>query len=256
MQAEEYKFKKCRQIMRMKPEYLPYLSGESFSASLDMTVAANSQGLNERVQYLEDMVRGKRVIHVGCLDHVPLIRQRIENNTWLHKRLTEASQTCLGIDINEEGAVLVRTLGFDNVVICNLIDDDPLPEVVGAKWDYMGLGEMLEHIDNPVLFLENIAAKYGNCVDRFLLTVPNAIHLDNFLNALRHSERINTDHRFWFTPYTLAKVANAAGMKVMNFELCLHKPNVPRRRIFYRGLLRLFPLLRGSLIMELAVPKD
>jgi hypothetical protein len=118
------------------------------------------------------------VIHVGCLDHVPLIRQRIENNTWLHKRLTEASQTCLGIDINEEGAVLVRTLGFDNVVICNLIDDDPLPEVVGAKWDYMVLGEMLEHIDNPVLFLENIAAKYGNCVDRFLLTVPNAIHLD------------------------------------------------------------------------------
>lgn len=239
--------------MQIKPEYLPYLTGETLSASLDMKMAAGGQRLHERVQYLEETVRGKRIIHVGCLDHVPLIERRIQANTWLHKRLTEASEVCLGIDINEEGATLVRGLGFDNVVICNPIDDEALPEVTHEHWDYMVLGEMLEHIDNPVLFLQNIAAKYGDCVERFLLTVPNALHLDNFFNSLRHSERINTDHRFWFTPYTLAKVANAAGMRVVSFDLCLHKPNVPQRRVFYRGLLRLFPLLRGSLVMELAI---
>lgn len=239
--------------MKLKPDYIPYLVGEKLSASLKMKVAEGSQRLRERIEYLEELVHGKWVVHVGCLDHIPLIEQRIRANTWLHKRLTEASGECLGIDINEEGIALVKTLGYDNVILCNIIDDVANPAITGRQWDYMVLGEVLEHIDNPVLFLESIATKYGECVSRLLLTVPNAFHLDNFANAFRHCEKINTDHRFWFTPYTLAKVANSAGFDVLHYQLCLHKPNVPRRRVFYRGLLRVFPLLRGSLVMELAI---
>ncbi len=239
--------------MKLKQEYLSYLTGETFSASLKMKMSAGFQPVRERIEYLEELTRGKKVIHVGCLDHIPLIEQRIQADTWLHKRLTDTNERCLGIDIDHEGIELVRTLGYDNIVYCNIVNDAPHPDITESQWDYMLLGEVLEHIDNPVDFLQSIALKYGNFVDRILLSVPNAFHIDNFLNSLMHNEKINTDHRYWFSPFTLAKVANSAGMKVDHYQLCQHKKNVPLRRIFYRASIWAFPMLRGSLVMELTI---
>lgn len=238
--------------MQFNPEYLPYLAGEKQSAGLKMKMARTGQHMGERVDVLCSAMRGRSVIHVGCLDHVPLIEPRINADIWLHKRLTDVASHCLGIDINDEGIALADRLGYGNIVRCDIVEDAPHAEITARRWDYMLLGEVLEHVDNPVLFLRSIATKYAGCVDRLLLTVPNAFHLDNLLGAFRHVEKINTDHRFWFTPYTLAKVADSAGLRTVEYQLCLHKPNVPKRRILYRGLLRLFPLMRGSLIMELA----
>ena len=240
--------------MKINDQYLPYLSGKVISASLPMKMADGPGGQSERVAFLEQAVTGKRVLHVGCLDHVDLIEPRILANTWLHKRLTDVAERCLGIDIDEEGAAEARRHGFDNVLISDLAANEPHSAILEERWDYIILGEVLEHIDNPVRFLEEIASKYASVIDRVLITVPNAFHLDNFRNVLRHTERINTDHRFWFTPYTLARVATAAGLVVEDYRLCLHKPNVPRWRLLYRAMLFLFPLLRGSLVMELSLP--
>jgi hypothetical protein len=242
--------------MKLRPEYEPFLTGQEFSASLPMKMGGGPSRLCERVAYLEELVRGKRVIHVGCLDHVRLIERRVRNGTWLHMRLTKSARECLGIDIDTEAAAVAKRLGFDNVVLCDIIRDPPHPEVTASRWDYMILGEVVEHVDNPVLFLESIVRKYGDVVDRVILTVPNAFHLDNLLNALKHVEKINTDHRFWFTPFTLSKCAVSAGMEVIDYKLCLHKSNIPLRRLLYRLLLFLFPLLRGSLIMELSTKRS
>jgi len=237
--------------MQIDPSYIPYLRGEKFSAALSMRIAEGSGNLGERVAYLEQISTGKRVLHVGCLDHLELIASRIALGTWLHKRLTDVAEVCLGIDIDVPAAAEAAKHGFDNVVICDLLLDEPDPRILAEHWDYIILGEVLEHMDNPVAFLQTLKEKYGAVFDRIIITVPNAFHLDNIIQGFRHVERINTDHRFWFTPYTLARVATAAGLEVLDVKLCLHKPNVPRRRIFYRAITWLFPLFRGNVIMEL-----
>lgn len=237
--------------MKYTPHDLAYITGESFSAGQPFRLSGDISEFGERTAVLEGLASGRDVIHVGCLDHVPLIEPRVQAGTWLHKRLTDVSRTCLGVDIDAEGVDLVHGLGFANVLLCNLVRDQPHPEIVARHWDYLILGEVLEHIGNPVEFLASIREKYAGCVDRMVLSVPNAFHLDNFVRTLRHVEQINTDHCYWFTPFTLAKVAQAAGLYVHNYRLCLHKPNVPRRRFIYRALLRAFPLLRGTVVMEL-----
>lgn len=237
--------------MKYSPKDLTFLTSENFSASQTFPLRGDGWELGERTAVLERMASGRDIIHVGCLDHLPLIEQRIKAGTWLHKRLTEVSRTCVGLDIDPEGVELVHRLGFSNVLCCDLVRDPPHPAIIAHHWDCLILGEVLEHIGNPVEFLSSIREKYAGYVDRVILTVPNAFHLDNFTRTFRHIEQINTDHCFWFTPFTLAKVAYAAGLHVKGYSLCLHKPNVPWRRFVYRTLLRVFPLLRGTVVMEL-----
>lgn len=80
------------------------------------------------------------------------------------------------------------------------------------RWDYAILGEILEHIDNPVSYLNAIQQLYSDCLIRIVITVPNAWTQATMRMANRSTEIINSDHRYWFTPYTLSKVMVQAGL--------------------------------------------
>ena len=72
-------------------------------------------------------------------------------------------------------------------------------------------GEIIEHLDDPVSFLKVFKAKYGENVSRFIITVPSIYNKRQFINMKNYREVINSDHRFWFTPYTISKVLVSAG---------------------------------------------
>ena len=53
---------------------------------------------------------------------------------------------------------------------------------------------------------------------KYVITVPNALCFTRKAVFMNGFERINTDHRYWFTPYTIAKVMYEAG--IMPEECC------------------------------------
>ena len=76
----------------------------------------------------------------------------------------------------------------------------------------MILGEILEHVPNPVDFLKAITVKYYNKVKSIIITAPNAWGR-KWEKALNNNvEFINSDHYYWFTPYTLGRVMIAGGI--------------------------------------------
>jgi hypothetical protein len=84
----------------------------------------------------------------------------------------------------------------------------------------MILGEIIEHISNPAAFLNALRERYAGYVGKIILTTPHAFRYKNFTRAAKtHQEIINSDHRFWFTPYTLAKIAVDAGLWPEEFWL-------------------------------------
>jgi hypothetical protein len=113
----------------------------------------------------------------------------------------------------------MRQAGFETYN-SNVVTEQAPAEIVAKQWDYIVAGEVLEHIDDPVMFLKSIREKYGACTERIIITVPNALSYTNFRFALRNIEMINSDHRFWFTPFTLMKVATEAGIEVEDYDLC------------------------------------
>ena len=197
--------------MTFDKETWQYLRGEKFANRIDVPIPYK-QPIPNRVSFLTDMARGKKVVHLGCLDHQPLIADKIARKQWLHKELTDVATKCLGVDIDEEALRYVEsTFGYRNIVLGNFTTDK-FTQISAEHWDYAILGELLEHIDNPVQFLAAIKNNYAGNIGRIVVTVPNAWTQITMKMAQSSIEMINSDHRYWFTPYTLAKVLFQAGM--------------------------------------------
>lgn len=198
--------------MDISQELKKYLRGEIFSNSLTVDLDRDSLEASPRENVITEIVKGMSVIHVGCSDHIPLIRDKIAANKWLHKLITDNSEKCIGIDIDSESIEFIkRELGYKNVVHGNIITDD-IDALINGEWDYVVFGEVIEHLDNPAEFLSAFRVKYGMNVERFIVTVPNVFTSKNLKNMLQFREEINSDHRFWFTPYTISKLLVSAGL--------------------------------------------
>ena len=126
--------------------------------------------------------------------------------------------------------------------------NDPIPDYLMKSWDLVIIGEVLEHIDNPVHYLRSIREKYKEFAKQLVITVPNAFSLKNMLCSFKGIELINTDHRYWFSPYTLAKVGARAGFTVDYFSLCQYYNG----EVWWKkNLVSRFPMLRDNLVMTL-----
>ena len=202
--------------MKFNNEILNYLRGDSFSNSLKISISNPQSIILDRLGYLEDAVRGRRILHLGCADHRELIEYKIKHNLWLHARLTNNAGKCIGVDIDKKLIDFIRDqYEFNNIIYANILDKNDL--IDSDDWDDMVMGEVLEHIDNPVCFLREIKEKFRNNLKRIIISVPNAFAYKNLRNALKNIEEINSDHRYYFTPYTLGKILTIAGFEIQCF---------------------------------------
>lgn len=238
-------------MIKFNSSVVPYLRGRSFSSGLSVELPDEGGYPIIRNQLLSDMVRNKTVLHVGFVDHLPLIDEKIRQGRWLHRELVDSAADCLGIDTNIEGVKYLKEKYDCNYSMVLDVVNDPIPQEISCKkWDFIVLADVLEHVDDPFLFLRQINEKYAGCAGGILITVPNALRIENAISALFSVERVNTDHRFWFTPYTLAKIATGAGYSIENLAFLIHG-KLPRLNLLKRYAAKFFPMYRDTLYMEL-----
>jgi hypothetical protein len=236
--------------MRFSSEIHQYVKGQKFSTALEAAYDGENTNASDRLGFLVGRAKGKRILHIGFTDHLEVIEHKIKYRLWLHALLMENAARCVGVDTNREAVEFCRSkLKIGDVFTHDIVNDAPLSEILEGEWDYAVLGEVLEHVPNPVTFLSSIRERYGKTIQRAIVTVPNAWMIDNLLMAIRGREAINSDHRYWFTPYTLGKVANDAGYRIEEFHFV--NPPFPDKMIT-RALKRRYPALRETLIGVLA----
>jgi 2-polyprenyl-3-methyl-5-hydroxy-6-metoxy-1,4-benzoquinol methylase len=142
-----------------------YLTGEKFNASAYIKYQFDLKVRN-RDTLIEDLVKNKKIIHVGCVDHLDIVESKIAAGTWLHKLLMESATKCIGIDINKEGIDFLK----ERYKILDLyygdITKDPIPAIKAEKWDYLLLPEVIEHIPNINEFLLKIKKHYNDNINK------------------------------------------------------------------------------------------
>lgn len=186
---------------------MPFLDGSQFNENLSVKYKATGK-VPHRSEVIRKICTGKRVIHVGCTDHVPLIKSKIEQKDWLHGMITECSSYTLGLDIDAHAVgEASRISGLTNMVAGDITAPEKIPEIFQHQFDIALFGEVVEHISNPVDFLKKFLHNYRSNFENLVITVPNAFRGGNIKGALKNYETINSDHRFFFTPYTIAKIA-------------------------------------------------
>lgn len=229
----------------------PYLDGSKFSAGALFQIAPYRRGSQDRLAFLQELCAGKRVIHFGFADHLPLIKKKIEKGEWLHSRLIEVAEVCVGLD-NDANAVpyVTEEIGIPNCFVFDLFTSALPDEVAKKNWDIVLLGEIIEHVDDPVSFLKSLRQIFSPIATQLIVTAPNALSLENVYYSLRDREFINTDHRYWFTPYTLLKVGHRADLKATKVSMC---GSIEGRALLYRALVDRVPMLRETILAEFAL---
>jgi 2-polyprenyl-3-methyl-5-hydroxy-6-metoxy-1,4-benzoquinol methylase len=226
----------------MKPNKtdLEYLEGKKFSSGYCFNINFPVILERNRVDLLVNLCSGKKIIHFGCADHIPLIKEKIKDGQHLHSRLEDNASKLIGLDSDRKAVdYLKKNCGFNDVYKFDLFSNEIPTEIDNMKFDYIILGEVLEHVDNPVSFLAEMNKKFSKIVPQIIVTVPNIASIIRLRQIAKNYECINTDHRYWFTPYTLSKVVLRAGMNLTKIHgTDTHFPNKFSKWAFKLGLWR------------------
>ena len=199
-----------------------------------------------RNEYLRKQVSGKTVLHIGCSDF-PITKQRIHDGTLLHALIQKNAQKILGIDLSEEGIAILNECGFEDVCIMNAESMK-----LNSKFDIILAGDVLEHLNNPGLFLEKICSLL-NPGGELIVGVPSALTINNLKAWFFGWEQVHVDHTFYFSPKTLSTLCSRFNLLPTKLVFTVQSPGQYESSLFLfarRILLRFFKSMAPSIIMH------
>lgn len=198
-----------------------------------------------RDNYLVNICRGKKVLHIGACD-APYTLQKFKNNLLLHTKLSKVSREILGIDIDKDAIEFLSQEGYDNIVyynMDNLGDLEFKPEVIV-------FGETIEHLTNLGCALENIK-KITNDECELLISTPNAFYIMNFFNSIRKKEEAHEDHKVLFSYQTLKQLLESKSFEIAEttYTFLDRKDDSCKKQVF-KKIMSKFPVLAETLIFR------
>jgi 2-polyprenyl-3-methyl-5-hydroxy-6-metoxy-1,4-benzoquinol methylase len=162
--------------------------------------------LVDKDQFLLERCRGRDVLDVGC------VGQDIDyaDPNWLHARIAGVSKRLDGVDINAAGVAAVRARGF------SMFTPDEL-RASGQRYDAIVMADVIEHVDNPVAFLEFYSG-FLRDGGEIIVTTPNPFAAAQALRVLRFNTiSVNREHTMWIDPKTFAEIARRSGCEIDDF---------------------------------------
>ncbi len=183
------------------------MSDSDFS-QLEMVHRLPPATLVDRFDYLCDLARGRRVVHVGFVD-LGCQSLNEQSGAWLHEHLSRSASELVGIDLDAEGVDLARTRGYEAYAV-DCRDVDAVHALGIAPADVVVAGEVIEHLDDPGSFLDGLHALMAPG-GLLVVTTPNASGLVNTAALLGNLEVNHPDHVALYTCATLDRMLQRHG---------------------------------------------
>lgn len=158
--------------------------------------------MKKRLEMISDIVRDKKVLDVGCVDHEA---SKEAGNEWLHKVVLDHASDVLGLDFAEDEVRKLVAKGY-NIAYGNAEEIN-----LHQKFDVIVAGELIEHLSNPGKFLENMR-RHLNENGEIVLTTPNPFYPKRMVEILFHGRAlVHPQHVMWYCPSTLTEILSRAG---------------------------------------------
>lgn len=152
---------------------------------------------------------GHRVLEVGCW------------SGYVTEHLVAAGNTVVGVELDAEAAEHARRFA-ERVHVAD-IDVTPLSRLDRGPFDVILLGDVLEHLRDPLAVLRDAATLLGPG-GRFVISVPHVAHVDVRMMLLQGNWEYQDDglldrtHLRWFTREGLRGMLGDAGFVATAIE--------------------------------------
>ena len=168
-----------------------------------------SKSVKDRMSLIGKYVSTGDVLDLGCVDARPSredSKSRLDRKPdVLFRCITNVNPGTLGIDIDEEGVRVLQELGYN--VQCADVETMDL----GRQFDAIVAGEIIEHLENPGVFLRNLKLhlKPGGTL---IVSTPNPFYTGQTWKIWRYgSPQVHEDHMGWQDPTTLNQLLVRTG---------------------------------------------
>lgn len=188
--------------------------------------------LVDRVDFIKNACKEKKVLHLGCTNY-PYTKDSIEKNMLLHFDLEKISNELFGFDYDQEGLDILAEYGVKNLFQADL---EKLELVqTDEKFDVIIAGEIIEHLNNPGVFLQGIKRFMTSETNLIVTTINTYSALRFAIYGLRgkggRNEPVHPDHVAYYSYKTLSLILERHNLSVSKF--CFydlgeeHKKNNP-----------------------------
>lgn len=155
---------------------------------------------------------------------------KIDDKNWTHNLIIERTKEVYGLDIDFDIARLEHKENYRKHNAENFN--------YNIKFDIIFIGDLIEHLSNPGLFLQSC---YRNLKDDgiIIITTPNCYNLFNLAGKISRQEPIvNNDHVCYFNSITLSRL-----LKKNNFTVketgYLYTLNINHKESFKKKFLNI-----------------
>lgn len=167
----------------------------------------------DRVQHLQNICRGKKVLHLGATDS-PFTKEAIKDGCFLHLHLHKTAKHIVGLDLD---CSMIKWLSenhqINNIKHGNIEQIEDYPQ---EEFDIVIAGEIFEHLSNPGKALDCIHSAISSST-KLVITVPNAYSIKGFLRAIMKHELIHPDHTLHHSPHTLKALLERHNFSVTHY---------------------------------------
>lgn len=160
--------------------------------------------------FLVDFVRDRSVLDIGIVAHTT---EQTYDPRWRHNLIRNVAASTVGIDILEEPITELRNRGYDVRSVDATGDSD-----MGQRFSRVVIGDVIEHVDNPVALLR-FAQRHLEPNGLVLCSTPNPFHLGSIIKVLREGVFIaNAEHVSWITPTMALELGQRAGLRLVSYR--------------------------------------
>ena len=167
------------------------------------------QRIRDRMAVIRPFVQAGSVMDLGCVDArtgKEASAKRLERKPdALFRQLVELNPNTVGVDIDEEGVHVLCQQGFR--VVCANAETMNLNQ----QFDTIVAGEIIEHLENPGLFLRNLL-RHLKPSGTLILSTPNPFYTNQVWKIWRYGRpQVHEDHMGWQDPITMGQLLRRTG---------------------------------------------
>ncbi|VVB75806.1 Ubiquinone biosynthesis O-methyltransferase [uncultured archaeon] len=170
-------------------------------------------------------IEGKRVLDIGICEHSIA---HIKSDSWSHRKISKLAKYCLGIDINKELISYLKKEGY-NCMFADATSD----KYLGEKFDIVNIGDVIEHVNDPVKLLK-FAKRHLEKNGQILVSTPNPYFIGTILRIPAEGTVVaNLEHISWVTPSLALELSRRAGLKLDSYYVSHPNSRIKKALLFW-----------------------